>query len=586
MNVIEKSIVLYILSNEEKSQRMIAKKTGFSLGSINKAINSLIANGYLDKNLNISSKCQEYLNLYKPKKAVILAAGLGMRMVPINRDMPKALLKVKDETLIERIIEHLHEVGIYDINIVVGFMKEHFEYLIDKYKVNLVINNCYLEKNNLYSLSLVSNDLNNSYIIPCDIWCKDNPFSKNELYSWYMVSNIETNSWVKFTKNMDLQKVSKDNKGNKMIGISYIGPDIANQLSININNLNEMTENSSAFWEQALFNKNKFIVKAKVVSEDSFFEINTYEDLRELDTNSSNLNNLAINIIKDTFKVEENDITNIKTLKKGMTNRSFLFDVNGDKYIMRIPGEGTDKLINRNEEYEVYSAIKKLDISDEVIYMNPSNGYKITKYINDVRVCDKDNPEDLKKCMKKLKEFHNKKIKVNHYFDLFGQIDYYESLMGESAYKDYSETKKNVLSLKEFIDSNIDDISLTHIDAVPDNFLMYEENGKEEIKLIDWEYAGMQDVHVDIAMFAIYALYSKEHINNIINIYFDNECPRNTRIKIYCYIAVCGLLWSNWSEYKRSLGVDFGEYAIKQYRYAKDYYQLAHKLIEGGDDCE
>lgn len=57
-----------------------------------------------------------------------------------------------------------------------------------------------------------------------------------------------------------------------------------------------------------------------------------------------------------------------------MTNRSFLFEINQDKYIMRIPGEGTDQLINRKEEYEVYQVIKDLNISDEVIYMNPQNG--------------------------------------------------------------------------------------------------------------------------------------------------------------------------------------------------------------------
>lgn len=46
------------------------------------------------------------------------------------------------------------------------------------------------------------------------------------------------------------------------------------------------------------------------------------------------------------------------------------------------------------------------------------------------------------------------------------------------------------------------------------------------------------------------------------------------RIKIYCYIAICGLLWSNWCEYKHTLGVEFGEYALAQYAFAKDYYDI------------
>lgn len=105
---------------------------------------------------------------------------------------------------------------------------------------------------------------------------------------------------------------------------------------------------------------------------------------------------------------------------------------------------------------------------------------------------------------------------------------------------------------------------LTHIDAVPDNFLFVDKDGKEEIRLIDWEYAGMQDPHVDVAMFCIYSLYNKRQVDRLIAAYFTEGCNDETRIKIYCYIAACGLLWSNWCEYKRNLGVEFGEYSLRQ----------------------
>ena len=111
---------------------------------------------------------------------------------------------------------------------------------------------------------------------------------------------------------------------------------------------------------------------------------------------------------------------------------------------------------------------------------------------------------------------------------------------------------------------------------MPDNFLF----SGDDLRLIDWEYAGMQDPHVDIAMFCIYALYDREQIDHLIDLYFENACPRETRIKIYCYVAACGLLWSNWCEYKAALGVEFGEYSLRQYRYAKDYSRLALAEME------
>ena len=142
-------------------------------------------------------------------------------------------------------------------------------------------------------------------------------------------------------------------------------------------------------------------------------------------------------------------------------------------------------------------------------------------------------------------------------------------------------TKENVLSLREYVEGAEKDWCLTHIDAVPDNFLFYTlPDGAEALQLTDWEYSGMQDPHVDIAMFCIYSMYNKRQCDRLIDIYFDGNCDRRTKAKIYCYIAMCGLLWSNWCEYKRKLGVEFGEYSLRQYRFAKDYYKYAKELIE------
>ena len=264
-----------------------------------------------------------------------------------------------------------------------------------------------------------------------------------------------------------------------------------------------------------------------------------------------------------------------------MTNRSFLFSTGGKKYIMRIPGEGTAKLINRRQEADVYMKVSGKGICDDIAYINPDNGYKITRFIDGARVCDPKNKDDLRKCMKKLRKFHELKLRVDHEFDIFDKIGFYESLWNgeDSVFRDYKETKKNVFSLKRFIDENVGEKVLSHIDAVPDNFLFSGDGQETDLRLIDWEYAAMQDPHVDIAMFCIYSFYDKKQIDELIDIYFDGECDRNTRIKIYCYISAAGLLWSNWCEYKRTLGVEFGEYSLKQYRYAKEYYKIVQEEL-------
>ena len=590
MNNSKQDILNNLIKEPFINQRILAAQTGHSLGIVNRSLKELISEGYLDEEIRPTEKALREAKEKAPKNAIILAAGFGMRMVPINTETPKGLLEIKGERLIERTIRQLHEVGITEIYVVVGFMKEQYEYLIDEYGVDLIVAPDYTSKNNLHSLKTAADHLSNSYIIPCDIWCEKNPYSRNELYSWYMVSDlVDDDSTVRVNRKQELVVQKEQAGGNAMIGICYLLETEAEIVRERLEELGRDSRYDGAFWEETLYRKDRMIVTARVVHAADAVEINTYEQLREIDSDSSQLQTDAIQVICEALGAQQNEVTNITVLKKGMTNRSFLFSCKDKKYIMRIPGEGIDQLINRRQEAAVYQTIAGRRICDEIAYINPENGYKITEYLEGARVCDAENEEDLQKCMKKLREFHGQKLRVDHSFDLFGQMEYYESLWEgtPSAYKDYEKTKAHVLQLKDYIEANAGEWVLTHIDAVPDNFLFVEENGKEEIRLIDWEYAGMQDPHVDIAMFCIYSLYKKEQVDHLIDLYFEGNCDERIRIKIYCYIAVCGLLWSNWCEYKRKLGVEFGEYSLRQYRYAKDYYKIVQQELgeEGKETC-
>lgn len=583
MNKQESDIMNALLKEPYINQRILAELSGHSLGIVNKALKGLRENGYLDDTMKPTLKAYAEIEKSSPHNAIILAAGYGMRMVPINTELPKGLLEVHGEPLIERLIKQLHEVGISEIYIVVGFMKEQYEYLMDQYGVELIVNMEYAQKNNLHSLQKALNHLHNSYIIPCDIWCAVNPFSRYELYSWYMVSDlVDNDSSVRINRKMELVSVSEETGGNSMIGISYLLEGQAKFVRERIEELCLDKRFDGAFWETALYEHKRMIVQAKVVHASDVVEINTYEQLRELDKHSSQLQSEVIREIADAMQVKPEQITGITVLKKGMTNRSFLFECQGQKYIMRIPGEGTDHLINRVQEAAVYRVIDGRGICDDIAYINPNNGYKITKYLSGARVCNPLDAEDTTRCMKKLREFHEMELAVDHEFDIFHQIQVYEDLWNGnlSVYRDYNSTKEKVLSLKSYIDAQPKRRVLAHIDAVPDNFLFVPHpDGTESIRLIDWEYAGMQDPHIDIAMFSIYSLYNREQTEQLIDAYFTEGCEQTVRIKIYCYIAACGLLWSNWCECKRSLGVEFGEYSLRQYRYAKDYYRIVQEEL-------
>lgn len=582
MNTQAMDILLNLIEKPYENQRAVAEQTGYSLGLVNKSIKELEKLGYLNEQTQITRDAYRAIKDNSPNNAIILAAGQGMRMVPINMEVPKGLLEIQGEPLIERLIKQLNQVGIHQITIVVGFMKERFEYLIDEYHVNIVVNIEYATKNNLHSLSLVKEKIGSTYILPCDIWFEQNPFHRRELYSWYMVSEqISAESRMKVTRKREIVRSNSCENGNADIGLSYLTRKDGAIVQKRIEQLEVNWQFHHAFWEEALYQKDKMIVTAKVIREQGAIEINTYEQLRELDGNSNQLKSNEIQLIVEALEVHTDEIRDITILKKGMTNRSFLFLCRGEKYMMRIPEEGTSKLMNRHNEATVYQALAHQSFCENVVYMDDQTGYKISCYIENARGCDTSNMNEVQECMQLLRQFHDMRLTVEHEFNIFDEILFYESLWGEneSYFRDYEETKKHVFSLREYVEEQCRVKKLCHIDAAPENFLVNNENGHREIHLIDWEYAAMADPHIDIAMFGISAMYDRAHMEKLIDFYFEDQCPRETRIKIYAYVAACGLFWSNWCEYKRNLGTEFGEYSMKQYRYAKEYYRIVQEEL-------
>ena len=572
MNIDQSLILKGILLNK-KRVRELSDYSGLSIGNVSQKLAELRASGYFDDRDQIPSR---FLGQNKVNNLVLLAAGPGIRTLPLDREIPKSYLHVNGETLIERLIRQAKDAGIEQIYVVVGYHKEAFEPLIDKYGVTLIVNSSYSQDDNLISALLAAKHLSRAYLCPADLYFPTNPFCAYEFASWYMVR--------KSTDYLDAvvgskKRMAKHGKPNfRAVGLAYFDKKAGQALADNLKSIADKC-NEPSFWEEAMHGPKPIEVYANIVNDGYCFDINSYEDLRCVDPNSPDLVNSYIRTILSAFESEIDDIKDVRLMKKGMTNRSFLFTHKGSEFIMRLPGEGTESLINRKQEYQAYQAIKSLGISDEVVYMDPQSGVKITRFVHGVRNCDPNCDDEVALCIKTLRSFHERGVKVDFRFDLFGQIDYYESLWGgPSAYQDYLLTKGKVLELKRFIDSQPKKECLTHIDAVPDNFLILEDGST---RLIDWEYAANQDPHVDIAMFAIYSGYDKNRVDWLIDQYFDGGCDAQTRWKIYCYVAICGLLWSNWCEYKQTLGVEFGEYSLNQYRYAKELSRIVLEAIGG-----
>ena len=153
-------------------------------------------------------------------KAIILAAGLGTRLRPMTENTPKALVQVNQKPLIEYQIEFLKEKGIHDIIIIVGYLKEQFDYLKEKYGVRLVFNDKYADYNNFYSLYLVKEELANSYVIDADNYLFKNMFRNDLTRSTYFSVYREdcTNEWfLVYGDDYKVQDITVDSKAGRIL---------------------------------------------------------------------------------------------------------------------------------------------------------------------------------------------------------------------------------------------------------------------------------------------------------------------------------------------------------------------------------
>ena len=586
------ALLLRELSNEPGlTQRALASRVRTSLGSVNALLSEAKSAGLLKEDTTLTPAGQDYLAPFRVDGAVILAAGFGSRFVPLTYERPKGLLKVNGERMIERQIRQLREVGITDITLVVGYLKEAFEYLIDLYGVKLLYNPDYSTMNNISSVYHAASlfEDRNVYLLSSDNWMQENLFHTYEPGSWYAAVHVngETREWVlHYNKKEVITGVEVGGRdADVMYGPVYLSREFSAALLPALKEAYRTPGKEQYYWENVYLDllaaKKAPPLSVNLQPDGVIYEFENLEELRAFDVSyRDHSDSKAMALISEVFQVPESEITGIECLKAGMTNRSFLFRVKGKAYICRIPGEGTEKLIDRRAEGESYRAIAPLGLAEELIYFNPENGYKISVYYEGARSADPESEADLRASMAVLKKLHSAPCRVSQRFDLGERIAFYESLClekGEIPFLDYAEVREKMNRLLSWIHGLQRPETLSHIDPVYANFLFTGEG----VKLIDWEYAGMADPLIDFAMATIYAEKDFAYAKRLLDYYGDTDVPRERAEQlVIAYMALGGFLWALWAVYKEALGVSFGTYPLTQYRYAKEGYAHLAKTVK------
>ncbi|MHB9922119.1 NTP transferase domain-containing protein [Clostridium botulinum] len=223
-------------------------------------------------------------------RAIILAAGKGTRMGELTNTIPKPLVKVNRKPIIERQIESLREKGIDEIIVIVGYLKEKFYYLKDKYGVKFIDNDKFDEFNNIYSMYLARKYLQETYILEGDVFIKNNFIDEKIENSTYfpIEKNNFFNEWVVIGDDYEnvIGVEIRDGKMEYILsGVSYLDKIDGQLISKKIEN--EIKNNKcfhNLYWDNIVVKNLKNInLKIRRLKKYDCFEIDTIKDLKELE---------------------------------------------------------------------------------------------------------------------------------------------------------------------------------------------------------------------------------------------------------------------------------------------------------------
>jgi CTP:phosphocholine cytidylyltransferase-like protein len=277
---------------------------------------------------------------YKVDNAIIMAAGTSSRFVPLSYELPKALITVKGEVLIERQIRQLKEAGINEIVVVTGYKKELFYYLKEKYNVIIIENDDYDKRNNNSSIYVAKKYLKNTYICSADNYFPINPFKSTVKFSFYsaLFSKGYTDEWCIHTDNngyIDDVTIGGSNSW-YMIGHVFWSNEFSNKFVKILEDVYDMPETKDKLWETIyLEHLDTLKLKIQKYQEGYIFEFDSLDELRTFDTSYiDNTHSKTLKAIAKNLNCGESDITNISVLKSPdkISAIGFTFVVNKKKY--------------------------------------------------------------------------------------------------------------------------------------------------------------------------------------------------------------------------------------------------------------
>ena len=538
---------------------------------LGKIADGLRGKGLLDGNV-VTERGLAEIEPYRVKNAIILAAGGAAKNSKSIYSLPKGLYIKDGETLIERQIRQLKEVGIDNITVVVGYRQELYFFLQLQYGVELVCSPS-PKAGNVVSLNVVADHLDRTYICCCDNYFAENPFSVYEYDSFHAsVWKEDASQEIKATTNRSGRitgLVIDAEPGECLYGHAFVDEKFSSRLAEYMAKDLKVLRVNQLVWEEVALSRHTEDMDMHIrhYSDDFLFEFDSIAETQSTET-------LFINDVSDKIKAKicqvlncaNEDIHNIQVQEVGMVNVNITFIVNGQKYMFRYPGETSSELSSRVQEYTAERLAMEHGLDNACIYID-KEGCKIAKYRENARDLSAvwyETPELIHTAVEKMRYMHDKTRGLDLEGMDFDPIAEGDRLMAIASSRKgdlsecFGQLREDCVRVRDYMNRDGWDKVLSHHDWKYDNVLITDDT----YDVIDWEYGTMDDPGSDLMRVLFGYDMDDPRFNEIIDLYLGHEATEDERVHLIAAWAPNSWYWLGWLMYQEALGEECGFWTI------------------------
>lgn len=268
----------------------------------------------------------------------------------------------------------------------------------------------------------------------------------------------------------------------------------------------------------------------------------------------------------------------VEVMPGGVTNKNYKMMVNRKTYAVRIAGTGTENYIDRKKEFANVTQMAAIGVAPKIYFSDVDTGFQISEFIEGSTLTAEDIRKSsslLRAAAKLMQRCHSSGAVFTSVFDPVEKIRANLSLLEENAYQDFfPDWEQNIRYFEELAGKRARaDITLCpcHNDTLAGNFIGDENS----LRMIDWEYSGMNDPFYDLACFAMENQLDEQSEQQMLNAYTDHQMTDTLYVRYYENKFLTALYWSVWS----CLQIVFGKGQEFYYNYGMERYRYLEKSI-------